>query len=281
MEVKYIKSITTNMKHALISPTNYLHLIPEESNFHLLLAHLLDDDAYASFYRKRQEAGDFIIIDNGAFENKVPLPVDKYYKLVNDSGITPDVVVAPDYPFEDWEKTVDSTRDFVASYGNYFDINRTNVMAVPQSVKGDHLGWIKAYSEFALLEDVEFIGMSILGIPNAFCSLTGTDAITYNRVFASIYLKENELVCDKKHHYLGCDEPRELLMQKLIGVAYSNDSSTAFWHAINGISFDKTASGLVDGKTKIPVDFDIPFNSADVPLIKSNMRWLNELMNSQ
>ncbi len=265
------------MKHALIAPTKYLHLIPEGSNFHLLLAHLMKDEEYSSFYRARQEAGDFIIVDNGAFEFKKPLPVDKYYKLVNDSGIIPDVIVAPDYPFEDWAKTVDSTAKFVEDYGNYFDVDKTNIMAVPQSVKGDHIGWVKAYSEFSLMEDVEFIGMSILGIPNAFCQLTGTDAISFNRIFASIFLKNNNLVCNKKHHYLGCDEPRELLIQNHIGIAYSNDSSTAFWHAINGISFDNTASGLKDGKTKIEVDFDIPFDEAHVRLIESNIDWISRL----
>lgn len=267
------------MKHAYIAPSQYLHLIPEDSDFHLLLAHLLEDKTYVDFYKARQEQGDFIIIDNGAFEFHKPLSVDKYYKLVNNSGLHPDVVVAPDYPFEDWAKTVDSTSKFIEEYGNYFDINKTNVMAVPQSVKGDYLGWIKAYSEFVLMEDVEFIGMSILGIPNAFCSLTGTDAISFNRVFASLYLRGNNIInMEKKHHYLGCEEPRELLMQKQIGIAYSNDSSTAFWHAINGILFDDTASGLVNGKTKIPVDFSLEYDESHVPMIEENIRWINSLM---
>ena len=64
---------TTAFHHGLISPTKYLHLIPEDSTFHLLLAHLLKDDEYAAFYRKRKEQGDFIIIDNGAFEFHKPL----------------------------------------------------------------------------------------------------------------------------------------------------------------------------------------------------------------
>lgn len=267
------------IQHGFIAPTEYLHLIPEDCKFHLLLAHLLKDDRYASFYRKRKAEGDFIIIDNGAFEFKKPLEPEEYYRLVSESGVVPDVVVAPDYPFKNWEVTVESTIKFVQEYGNYFDANVTDVMAVPQSEPGDYKGWIKAYSEFSLIPDVTFIGMSILGIPNAFKSLTGTDAISFNRMFASLYLKNNNIInMDKKHHYLGCDDPRELVIQKEIGVASSNDSSSAFWHAINGIRFDMSAGGLINGKIKREVDFDLPYDKSHDNDIKYNMNCLLDMI---
>ena len=53
------------------------------------------------------------------------------------------------------------------------------------------------------------------------------------------------------HHYLGCGDPRELLIMKELGLAYGNDSSTAIWHGALGIRFDDTASGLINGKSKI------------------------------
>lgn len=267
------------IQHGFIAPTPYLHLIPEDCTFHLLLAHLLKDPAYSAFYRKRKEAGDFIIIDNGAFEFKKPLEVEEYYRLVSESGVIPDVVVAPDYPFQNWEKTVEETIKFVKEYGNHFDVSKTDIMAVPQSEAGDYKGWIKAYSEFSLIDDVSFIGMSIMGIPNAFKSLTGTDAISFNRIFASLYLKNNKIInMDKKHHYLGCDEPREILMQKEIGIAYSNDSSSAFWHAIHGISFDRSSGALINGKIKTPVDFDLSFDEAHTDNIMYNINYFLDML---
>ena len=267
------------VQHGFIAPTEYLHLIPENAKFHLLLAHLMEDERYNAFYRKRQADGDFILVDNGAFEFGKPLDPEEYARLVTRSGITPDVVVAPDYPKMPWEKTVESTAKFVKEYGNYFDVNRTNVMAVPQSERGDYKGWIKAYSEFSLMEDVTFIGMSILGIPNAFCSMSGTDDISTNRIVASLYLKNMNIISpDKKHHYLGCGDPRELLIQKEIGVIYSNDSSTAFWSAINGHKFDRSAGGLIGGKVKREVDFNLEYDEAHVKDIEYNIEWMKDIL---
>ncbi len=265
--------------HSFIAPIEYLDLIPKSCDFHLVLAGLLKDERYASFYRKRKRDGDFIIIDNMAFEHKTPLPVEEYYKLVNDSGIIPDVVVAPDYPFQAWDKTVASTIKFIKEYGNYFDANVTSVMAVPQSIKGDYKGWIKAYSEFSVIEEIEYVGMSILGIPNAFCGLTGTNSISFNRTFASMYLMNNRIISpDKKHHYLGCDDIRELLLQKEIGVIYSNDSSSAFWHGIEGRRFDNSYGGLIGGKSKESVDFEIGFNDDRVEDIQYNIKWIEDML---
>ena len=267
------------MKHCFIAPTNYLHLIPKESKHHLLLAHLLEDKKYVEFYKKRKQEGDFIFLDNGAFEFKRPLMADELIRLVDKAGFDPDVIVAPDYPFEPWEKTVQSTEDFCKIYRKYFG-DQTVVMAVPQSIKGDHEGWIQSYNHLQNIEDVWWIGMSILGIPNAFCSLTGTEDISFNRTFCTELLKKNHFIKPQnvRHHYLGCGDPRELLMMKAQGVANTNDSSTAFWHGIVGTTFDDSASGLIKGKSPIEVDFDIDFEESNVQRIRRNIDWINKLI---
>lgn len=251
-----------NLNHCFIAPTNYLHLIPENSNYHLLLAHLLTDKRYCEFYRNRRTKGDYIIIDNGAFEFKRPLEAHELYKLINESGVKPHIVVAPDYPFEHWKKTVQSTEAFSKEYHKYFDKD-VKLMAVPQSNKGDYQGWVSAYEALTKIEHVDMIGMSILGIPNAFCSLTGTEDISFNRIFATIYMKERGLVAPRVlHHYLGLgSNVREVLVQRELGVAFSNDSSSAIWHGINGIMYDNTGNALVNGKIKKEVDFNLPFNN--------------------
>lgn len=270
--------MNSEFTHCFIAPTEYLKLIPKKSNVHLLLAHLLEDRKYCEFYAKRKQQGDYIIVDNGAFEFKRPLDADEMFRLIGGAGFTPDVIVAPDYPFEHWGKTVTETTDFAKRYHDYFPAE-VKLMAVPQSKKGDWKGWIKCYEQLCDVPNVNWIGMSILGIPNAFCSKTGTEDISFNRTYASIYLmKEGIARMNMKHHFLGCSDPRELLLMKEVGLADTNDSSTAFWHAINGIEFDDTAGGLKDGKIQLEVDFDLPYDKEHDSLIKTNVKWIENLI---
>lgn len=279
------------MHHCFIAPINYLHLIPESSKLHLLLAHLLTDKQYVSFYKERQKAGDLLILDNGAFEFKKPLEADKIFRLCDQAKLVPNWIVAPDYPFEDWTKTYNSAVLFSERYTQYFDPNTTKIFYVPQSVKGDVRGWVAGYAHAQYINHCDFIGMSILGVPNAFCAITGTEDISFNRLFATAYLNTNNFFVRKKHHYLGCSDPRELAILNLYDpeIVYSNDSSTAFWHAINQILFDSSASGLglrLDrrtqvlelGKTKREVDFHVPYDPNVVHFISENVHWIEELL---
>ena len=78
---------------------------------------------------------------NSAFEFKRALSAEEIFKFIEDSGIEPTYVVAPDYPFQDWEITWKSTLDFIEKVKD----SGYKVMAVPQSVKGDLGGWIECY----------------------------------------------------------------------------------------------------------------------------------------
>lgn len=274
-----MKITTDKIKHAYIAPINYLHYIPRDSDFHLLLAHLLKDEDYCNFYRERKKKGDYLIIDNGAFEFKRPLEAHELYDLILNANLQPDVIVAPDYPFQEWDITVKSTEDFAKAYHKYFD-NSVKLMAVPQSVKGDYKGWVEGYHALSQIDDVELIGMSILGIPHAFCSVTGTEDIALNRIYATVYLKQRQLVEQKFHHYLGLgSNVRELLIQKELRVMTSNDSSSAIWHGIQGIIYDDSAGGLMHGKSPKPVDFHI--DHIDDPKIKEcilhNIAYIEQL----
>ena len=270
-------------------------MIPQESNYHLLLAHLLSNNEYCSFYRKRKEAGDFIIIDNGAFEFKKPMNVDKYRKMIIDSGIVPDVIVAPDYPFKRWADTANASFDFVSDIRGDRFFDKIKVMGVPQSEEGDYAGWIECHNRLIYESGVDFIGMSILGVPNAFCKMSGTKDVTFNRMLACAIMMNDEVV-DKnvKYHFLGCSDPRELIFMKSLGWVYGNDSSTAIWHGINGIRFDDSRGGLKSGKTEIPVDFEyeisdvydtteanILYESAIHSNILHNISWINRLLSDE
>lgn len=269
--------MSRKVKHAYISPVCYLNIIPKESDIHLLLAHLLTNKEYCDFYREKMIRGDVIIIDNGAFENGVPMNAKEYFDIIFKSRIEPNVIVAPDYPYQNWDKTVNSFLEFRSYIHDYFPCS-TKIMGVPQSLKGDFLGWIKCY-ESLIKNGASWIGMSIIGIPNAFCKVTGTTDISFNRTFAVSYLLDKGLIGrGVYHHFLGCGDPRELAMMQIQGVADSNDSSTAIWHGHLGQKFNGMSTGLDNGKTDIPVDFFCEYNDNNVNIIKDNIKWMEDLI---
>lgn len=264
------------IKYGYISPIKYQHLIPESADFHLILAHLLDNKEYVDFYKEKIKRGDTVILDNSAFEFKRALSIDEILGFIERSGIEPTYVVAPDYPFADWKITWDSTTYFIEQVRG----RGYQVMAVPQSVKGDWQGWIKCYDKMAAHPEIAVIGMSILGVPNAFCSLTGTEDIAFNRIFATNYLLEQGIANKEKwHHYLGLGGgPRELLIQRQLGLIDSNDSSSPFWHGYLGIGFDDSLWGLKDGKSKIEVDFMASHDEYAEQAIKSNILYMENVI---
>ena len=266
-------------KHAFIAPVSYLSLIPEDSDFHLVLAHLMHIKEYATFYKNRSERGDYIIMDNGAFENGVPYNTVQIKEAIDRAEFMPNCIVAPDYPGKSGYLSWMACLDFIDELPT-FAASTTTVMFVPQSQEGDWYDWIKCYQAGCELPDiVSHIGMSILGIPNAFKHLTGTSNITFNRTFASQVLKQSGKVGVKKHHYLGCGDPRELLMMRKMGIADSNDSSTAIWHGHLDIAFDNTASGLRDGKSPIEVDFKVPARKT-TRVIEDNIYWIGNILSA-
>jgi len=265
------------VKYGYISPVKYQHLIPESADFHLILAHLLDNQEYVDFYKEKIKRGDQVILDNSAFEFKRALSATEILGFIERSGIQPTYVVAPDYPFLDWKETMASTLSFIQQVKD----QPYKIMAVPQSVKGDVKGWMQCYQGMYDNPNISIIGMSILGIPNAFCSLTGTDDIAFNRVYATQYILENTTVKPgrKWHHYLGLGGgPREILLQRGLELMDSNDSSSPIWHGYLGIKFDDSLWGLKDGKTKREVDFSVPFFNSSEESIKFNIGYIENLI---
>lgn len=281
------------VKFGCIAPIELLDVIPTNWKFHLILAHLLENTAYVDFYKKRQAAGDILLLDNSAFEFGESLNADLILKLIKNSGIKPDYVVAPDYPGKSWEITTESTFKFIERCSS----EPFKVMGVPQSESSDWMGWLEGYKEMINHPKLAMIGMSILGVPNAFRGVTGTDDIMVNRLFATNYILQNNLnigtdprnvmiKIQKWHHYLGLGQPRELLFQRLLGLMDSNDSSSPVWHGLLGINYDNSYGGLINGKSKIPVDFHIKAipDGQDPELVAGNInfniQWINELISS-
>lgn len=260
------------IKYGYISPIKYQHLIPKDADFHLILAHLLDNKEYVDFYKEKIKRGDTVILDNSAFEFKRALSADEIFGFIERSGIEPTYVVAPDYPYQDWKVTWDSTLAFIEEVKD----KPYKVMAVPQSLEGDWTGWLRGYQLMANHPDIAVIGMSIIGVPNAFCKVTGTDDIAFNRIYATNYLLQTGLANQEKwHHYLGLGGgPREILIQRQLGLMDSNDSSSPFWHGYLGIGFDNSLWGLKNGKSPIEVDFHAQYEMGRVGVMQMNIEYM-------
>lgn len=87
------------MNVALITPTKLLPKYAVKSKYHLVLAHIYEQDAaYREFYKKRVRAGDFVILDNSAYELKAAVEVTRLIHCIED--LHPTAVFLPDVRFD-------------------------------------------------------------------------------------------------------------------------------------------------------------------------------------
>lgn len=234
----------------IITPTAYLEKYASQSSMHLVLAHLVDtDEAYANFYAKREE---YKIMDNGAFELGESYNPDKLIELAHKCKA--DAVVLPDYPFQSGQKTVDAATKYIPLVKRAgFD-----TMFVPQSQTGDWRDWVETYSWGSYNSEIDIIGMSILGIPNALDKVPKA----YARVVATALLQQmNNFNLTKYHHYLGLNAGPALEIPALINLNAldSCDSSGPVWAGICGQMYTKaTESYSPTRKISKHVEFDYP-----------------------
>lgn len=251
-KVKYIPLPSANPKFCIITPTEYLEAYASQSAMHLVLAHLVDtDDKYADFYANRSELK---IMDNGAFELGESYAPDKLIEL----GIKckADVIVLPDYPAQDSDKTIQAAIDLAPRVKDA----GFKTMFVPQSNIGDLQGFVEAYEWAALDNDeIDIIGMSILAIPNAIPKI--------HRAFSRVVMTEHLITLgsfnfEKHHHYLGLNSGPNLEIPSLINMKAlaSCDSSNPVWAGICGSEYsENTDSFMTTSKISKHVDFDYPF----------------------
>jgi hypothetical protein len=240
-------------KFCIIAPTAYLDAYASKSTMHLVLAHLVDtDERYARFYAERTEPK---IMDNGAFELGESYNPEKLIELGEKCGA--DTIVLPDYPLQPAQKTVEAAAQWIPAIKSA----GFQTMFVPQSETNDWRGWQDAYSWASFNSDVDIIGMSIIGIPNA---LPRVDK-SYARVVATALLQANNNFNQTKyHHYLGLNAGPALEIPSLIkmGALNSCDSSNPVWMGICGQMYTKaTESYAPCRKISKHVDFNYPWST--------------------
>ena len=270
-------TVPTQPAFCFITPVSYLDLFAVASDRHLVLAHLVDrDERYANFYKTRSELGDYIMMDNSAYELHSPYSPDKLISLAKMCGAH--AIVLPDYPFQEAEVTIEAAREFAPQ----FKAAGFHTFFVPQSQKGDLEDWIRAYVWARDNPDIDIIGMSILGIPNALPSI---DPAYARVVMTSILQTTGDFAHGKAHHYLGLNAGPVLEIPSLLRMRAltSIDSSGPVWSAVLGHSYTKESDSLqMVSKIKLPVDFNVSRtkDKATLDRIQHNVDLTLELFTS-
>lgn len=251
-----------------ISPTPHLSDFCEQQTHHLLLAHLVEtDDKYVEWYKRAKDHRNLTyILDNSAFEmykqGRPMYPSDKLIEM--GERIYADYIVMSDYPNEPGKRTIEAAQELAP----LFKKNKFGTFFVPQSEIGDIEDYISTFAWAASSPLVDYIGVSILGVPNAY----GVERGNKLQRFMSRWKMMHELqdrgilklaqANKKKIHFLGMvDGPNEISLCKNFRID-TWDSSAAVWAGIRGIAFDNSPTGLINGKYEEEVDFS--YESEDV-----------------
>jgi len=281
-----------------ITPTAYLYEFADKRPFHLLLAHLVEEDStYAEWYEHNKSpkrhpgwVKPSYILDNSAFEmykqGRPMYPSDKLIEM--GKKVKADYIVMTDYPGEASEKTVNAAIDLgpkfhQAGFGTFF---------VPQSQVGDLNDLIEAY-QWAVgygKRYVDYIGVSILGVPNAYGVEKGnklqrfSSRYSFMRKLYSLGILDKMRDNGQKLHFLGMvDGPREIeLVEPFLDYIDTWDSSAAVWAGLNSIKFDDSPTGLINGKFEKEVDFDFTGASHDnIKLAHKNIDYIESMLNER
>ena len=269
-----------------IAPTPHLYLTNKRP-VHLVLAHLVEQDSfYVDYYLDQKDRyGCQLILDNSAFEmykqGRPMYPSDKLIEM--GKKINADYIVMTDYPAEPGEKTIESAKKLAP------EIHEAGMKTfyVPQSEIGDKVDCIKSF-QWAVDNPklVDYIGVSILTAPNVYGVEKGNKLQRFVSRLRLMYEMRDSLIFrgykaqGQKVHFLGMvDGPNEIMYMSPFGDYIDTwDSSAAVWAGLNGIGFDKTPTGLIDGKFEEEVDFKFKTDdTALIDLAKSNMEYIDRL----
>lgn len=267
-----------NPSFCYIAPISHISDIADVSSTHLVLAHLVDTSPeYAQSYKRLSERGDFIMMDNSAYELKEPYKPEKLIELAHLCGAH--AIVLPDYPFQHSSRTIDAAVENIplfkqAGFKTFF---------VPQSQKGELADWIYAYEWAKAHPDIDIIGHSILGVPNALPHINPAYARV---VMTQLLIDRGCFAFDKHNHFLGLNAGPALEIPSLLKMKALDtiDSSGPVWTAILGHAYTAAADSMLPViKPTIPVDFHIKRtkNQTTLDMIQHNVALTQSLFVSQ
>jgi hypothetical protein len=233
-----------NVDFCIISPTAGLERYATLSKTHLVLSTEWTNEAYRNFYKACKAAGDFIILDNGAYENGTPKE-DCWFPI---QDLEPDVVVLPDYFLQPWQKTWHAAIAWLDR--NVDVISGFEVCYIPQAEKGDLHGFLESYNEA-----VQDPRITWLGIPRALATAI-TDNPLMRVEFARMVKRDHPTL---KLHAFGMvnGDVHELGYLASAGVT-SVDSSAPVWRGWSGRSINYWGDREAWDNIGTAVDFNAP-----------------------
>lgn len=248
-----------------IAPASLLNRYASHSRTHLVLPQI-ENPQYVEFYQRKRREGDFIILDNGAYELKnsvstldIHLAIDKY---------KPQVCALPDYLLQDGEKTFEAAKLFLLRSRDLYP--NVKWMYIPQSAPGDVKSWYRW-----LWTGVKELGVDWVGIPRA---LATDISVGPNAWLERANAVEQLTMRGIKTHCLGmvAGNLKELEMLFWEG-ACSVDNSSPIWRGVNGCYLDHPNASAIWQKAGKPVDFDWNGKTGDAAdpyldsIVKHNM----------
>lgn len=269
-----------------IAPIPHLDIV-SGAPAHLALAHLVEtSEKYTDFYKNEKDIGSTIILDNSAFEMyKQGRPMyDSVQLIAMAQRIEADYVVMSDYPNEKGAKTINAATIMSPllkekGFGTFF---------CPQSKINDPEDLFASFNWAAQSELVDYIGVSILSIPNAYGVEKGNKLQRFVSRFMFMQDLHDSGILDiaksngKKIHLLGMlDGPNEIrLMSQFAEYIDTWDSSAAIWYGLHANKlFDDSPTGILEGKYEEEVDFNFRTTSNQALLsAKTNKETIDELM---
>jgi hypothetical protein len=247
------------VKLCLISPINCLETFAVASNHHLILAHIAKKSKeYRNFYQQMAARGDYIILDNGAYETGVPEDGSLIIDLAKEIGAK--CIVLPDFPFQEADKTIKAAIDFLDKYE---DGDGMEYMFVPTADPNN-----KGLSSFLdcwawgakVLGSTDWIGIAKNAGRNFLPSLGGAA-----RMFLLLEVKKRGLLGSQKLHALGYNAIWEPYYLSTFGVRCL-DCSSPVWRGMNNCS-------MYEYWKDIPVDFfsHLPITELRYEQVKKNI----------
>ncbi len=242
------------IRFAHIAPIQLTAKAIEKSSMNMVLAHVADQ---STSYREMFKASDnYTLLDNGAFENGVPMGVQDMIAIGEQVGA--DTLVLPDYPFSPWRRGWDNIEKAISVYKDA----GFKVMFIPQSLKDDAVGYYKSLEKALEHPHIDQIGLSILACPNA--GLLRRDILEKYQHWT---------VSCKRFHILGMlgsvEEVAELRPYNHLISGW--DSSAAVWYGVNNRLVEGSYEKFTD---RVDFETELPWNN----IVDENIQFIEELL---
>jgi hypothetical protein len=244
------------MDFRIISPTAGLEKFATLSKSHLILAHV-KDSSYRSFYKERREAGDHLILDNGAHEKGKSIDWSQLYEAID--FYNPQVVVLPD-TLNDPIKTASESLRFLDT-------------ASMIHTKVEWMYVVQAKDGFADLERVNNV-LKDTRVGHLIKWLGITRYLTIDNGLSRSVIRKLLAGYQRKFHALGLVNGSIKELQDLEGFD-SVDSSVPVWRGWNAFSVTTDAKW-----PEIPVDFSTTEEPFSEKLIYNNLQICLEAANA-